>query len=75
MILIVILTLFLLCVYEVTSFLPISTKSGCPCGVKVTAMDCEIVVREFVLQSRYYIHFQANAVGKGMNRLILPAMG
>ena len=41
----------------------------------VKAMDCGIVVREFVLQSRYYVHFQANTLGKGMNPLILPAMG
>ena len=34
-----------------------------------------IVVREFVLQSRYYVHFRANTLGKGMNPLILPAMG
>ena len=46
---------------------------GCPRGVK--AMDCGIVVREFVLQSRYYVHFRANTLGKGMNPLILPAMG
>ena len=32
-------------------------------------------VREFVLQSRYYVHFWANTLGKGMNPLILPAMG
>ena len=38
-------------------------------------MDCEIVVSEFVLQSRYYVHFRANTLGKGMNPLILPAMG
>ena len=48
---------------------------GCPYGVMVKAMDCGIVVSEFVLQSRYYIHFQANTLGKGMNPLILPAMG
>ena len=48
---------------------------GCPCGVMVKAMDCGIVVREFVLQSRYYVHFWANTLGKGMNPLILPAMG
>ena len=41
----------------------------------VKAMDCGIVVREFVLQSRYYVHFRANTLGKGMNPLILPAMG
>ena len=48
---------------------------GCPRGVMVKAMDCGIVVREFVLQSRYYVHFRANTLGKGMNPLILPAMG
>ena len=36
------------------------------------AMNCGIIVREFVLQSRYYVHFQANTLGKGMNHLILP---
>ena len=48
---------------------------GCPRGVIVKAMDCGIVVNEFVLQSRYYVHFRANTLGKGMNPLILPAMG
>ena len=48
---------------------------GCPQGVIVKSMDCGIVVSEFVLQSRYYIHFQANTLGKGMNLLILPALG
>ena len=49
---------------------------GCPCGVMVKAMNCGIVVREFVLQSRYYVHFRANTLGKGMSPLILPpAMG
>ena len=57
-------------------------RGGCLCqfnanprGVMVKAMDCGIVVREFVLQSRYYVHFRANTLGKGMNPLILPAMG
>ena len=44
----------------------------CPRGVMVRAMNCGIVVREFVLQSRYYVHFRANTLGKGMNPLILP---
>ena len=45
-------------------------------GVMVKAMNCGIAVREFVLQSRYYVHFRANTLGKGMNPLILPpAMG
>ena len=46
--------------------------SGCPRGVMVKAMNCGIVVHEFVLQSRYYVHFRANTLGKGMNPLILP---
>ena len=48
---------------------------GCPRGVMVKAMDCGIVVREFILQSRYYVNFRANTLGKGMNPLILSAMG
>ena len=48
---------------------------GYPRGVMVKAMDYGIVVREFVLQSRYYVQFRANTLGKGMNPLILPAMG
>ena len=53
----------------------INKRGGCPHGVMVKAVDCGIVVREFVLQSRYYIHFRANTLGKGMNPHILPAMG
>ena len=48
---------------------------GCPRGVMVKAMDCGIIVSEFVLQSRYYVHFRANTLGKRMNPIILPAMG
>ena len=48
---------------------------GCPRGVMVKAMDCGIVVREFVLQSRYYVHFRTNTLGKGIIPLILQAMG
>ena len=33
---------------------------GCPRGVMVKAMDCGIVVHEFVLLSRYYVHFRLN---------------
>ena len=40
---------------------------GCPCGVMVKAMDCGIIVCEFVLQSRYYVHIRVNTLGKGMN--------
>ena len=48
---------------------------ACPRGVMVKAMDCGIVVREFVRESRYYVHFRANTHGKGMNLFIIPAMG
>ena len=48
---------------------------GCPCGVIVKVMDSGIGISEFELQSRYYVHFRANNIGKGMNPLILPAMG
>ena len=48
---------------------------GYPRGAMVKAMDCGIVVREFVLQLRYYVHFRANTLGKGMNPLIFPVMG
>ena len=50
-------------------------SKGCTRGVIVKTMDCRNVVSEYVLQSRYYVHFQANTLGKGMNPLILPAMG
>ena len=53
---------------------PPQPQGGCPRGVMVKAMDYGIVVREFVLQSHYYVHFRANTLGKGMNPLILPAM-
>ena len=45
-----------------------------PRGVMVNTMDCRIVVSEFVFQSRYYVYFRANTLGKCMNLLILPAM-
>ena len=51
------------------------TRGEGPHGVMVKAMDCGIVVSEIVLQSRYYIHFRANTLGKGMNPLIFPTMG
>ena len=31
----------------------------------VKAMDYGIIVSEFVLQSRYYVHFRANTLEKG----------
>ena len=44
--------------------------------VIVTNMqNCNIIVSEFELQSRYYVHFWTNIFRKGMNPLIPPAMG
>ena len=57
---------------EKTYHIMFGVSSWCPRGVMVKAMNCGIVVREFLLQSRYYVHFRANTLGKGMNPLILP---
>ena len=54
---------------------PSTHVGGYPCGVMVKVMNCGIVVSEFIIQSRYYIHFRPNTHEKGMNPLILPAMG
>ena len=37
-------------------------------------LDCDIVVCEFELQSRYYVHFRIYTLGKGMNPFIPSAM-
>ena len=39
-------------------------------GVMVKALDCEIVVSEFELQQRYYVHFQTNTIRKGIKPLV-----
>ena len=46
-----------------------------PHGVVVKVMDCRIIVHEFKLQLHYYVHIWTNTLVKGMNPLILPAMG
>ena len=46
-----------------------------PHSIVVNVWDFDIVVSKFKLQSCYYIHFQTNALGKGMNPLSPPAMG
>ena len=38
-------------------------------------LDCDFVVSEFELQSRYYFHFWINTFGKGMDLVITPVMG
>ena len=65
-----------MCLFLTFCLLQISKHpGGCPHGVMVKAMDYGIVESEFELQSHYYIPFQTNILGKGMNPLILPAMG
>ena len=58
-------------VFSATSVLIETYWWGCLHGV----MDCGIVVREFILQSRYYIHFRANTLGKSMNPPYPPSYG
>ena len=41
----------------------------------VKELDCGIVVREFELQSRYYVHFRTNSLGKSVNPIYLPSYG
>ena len=48
---------------------------GSPSGVAANVMDYDIVVSEFELRSRYYVHFRANIFGKGINFIILSAKG
>ena len=46
------------------------------CGVvMVKALNCRMVVSEFELQLSYYVHFRTNALGKGLNPIILLVMG
>ena len=46
-----------------------------PCSIVANVQDHDIVVNEFKFQSRYYVHFRINTLGKGMKPLILPPMG
>ena len=46
-----------------------------PRDVMVKVLDCGILVSEFEITARYYVHFRTNTFGKGINHLILPAMG
>ena len=55
--------------------LQLNIRRDFPRGVMVKAMNCRIVVSEFELHSRYYVHFRTNTLGKGMNPFIFPAMG
>ena len=44
-------------------------------GVVANVLDCNIVVNEFELQSRYFVYFPTNTLGKDMNHLSPPTNG
>ena len=44
-------------------------------AVMVNVLDSDIVVSEFELRSRYYVHFLSNTRGKSMHILICSVMG
>ena len=52
-----------------------TSSRECPRGVMVKATDCGIVVSEFVFQSRYYVHFRANNLGKWYETPNPPSYG
>ena len=41
-----------------------------PHGLVTNMLDCDIVVSEFEVQSRYNVHFRTNTLRKVMNPLI-----
>ena len=48
------------------------THCVCVCGgVVANMLDSNVVVNDFELQSRYYVHFWIYTFGKGMNLLFL----
>ena len=55
--------------------LSLSLSMECPRGVMVKAMDCGIIVREFVLQSLYYVHFRGNILGERYEPPYPPSYG
>ena len=48
-------------------------KETKPLGMKV--LKCGLKINKFKLQSWYCIHFWTNALGKGINPLMLLVMG
>ena len=45
------------------------SNTGLPCSVVANELDCDMVVSEFDLQSRDYVQFWTNTIGKGINLL------
>ena len=48
---------------------------GCPRSVMVKVLDSRVVVREFELQSLYYVHFPPNAYWERYEPLYPPIYG
>ena len=48
---------------------------GCSRGIIVKALDCRIIAIEFKIQLHYQVHSRTNTREKGMNPLIIPAIG
>ena len=46
-----------------------------PRGVGANVLDWDIVLSEFEIQQRHYVHFRTNTLGKGMNSLIPSTIG
>ena len=40
--------------------------------VELNVKDCEIIISEFELQSRYYVHFRTNTFEKVMKSVTYP---
>ena len=68
---------FIILTVNITSvkFGSIMKPDGVLHGAIVKAMDFGIVESEFLLQSRYYVHFLANTLRKGIKPVIPPALG
>ena len=50
-------------------------RPGCPSWCNVLSDGLRNRSKRVRTQSRYYVHFQTNTLEKGMNPLILLAMG
>ena len=48
-----------------------NSPRGSPYGIVANMLDCGL---KFKLLLHYYVHFQTNTLGKGMNPLIPSAM-
>ena len=44
-------------------------------GEVANILDCDIGVSEFELESRNYVHFWTNTLGKGMNSIYCSSYG